>query len=143
MVGLGAHRLGIGHHLGHPFVAIVGLAWADGEVAEVGQEAAAGLAYELHYPGQPLAVRTEVSVVFDDAVDANRAADLGQLRQAIGGALLLLLKGSSLVSLRIDPDRMATQELGGLGPLAVVFDGLLALGSIRVSEGALAVAHDE
>jgi POT family proton-dependent oligopeptide transporter len=30
-------------------------------------------------------------VVLDDAVDANRAADLGQLRQAIGGALLLIL----------------------------------------------------
>ena len=47
------------------------------------------------------------------------------------------------MGLRVDPDRMATQELGGLGPLAVVFDSLLALGCIRVPEGTLAIAHDE
>ena len=82
-------------------------------------------------------------MVFHDAVEAHRAADLGQLAEAVGCAFLLFLKGSDIVGFSVDPDRVTTQELGGLGPLAVVLDGLLAFGGIRVAEGSFAIAHDE
>ena len=80
-------------------------------------------------------------MVLNDDVDLHLGAVLGQARKAIGCEVALLLPRAGAV--RIDPDRMASEELCSIHPLVVVLNRLLALGFIWVTKLAFAITHDE
>ena len=107
VVRLGADRLGEGHQLAHPLVAIVLFVVADAEVAEVGQRAAVRQVDLPHDFRQPGAVGREATVIFHDHVDVVLRGKLGQRPQSIGRAIDLVLVAAAAG--RIDADRMATR----------------------------------
>ena len=135
-MALGTDALGEGHQFGDALVAVVVV-----EVAEVGKRAAVGAAHLFDHAGQPLAVARQAAVVLDDHVEVHLAGKLGEPGQAVGGELLLLLERA--LAGGVDPDRVAAQSLGRLGPGVVIFDGLGAGLGFGVAEVAQAVAHDQ
>ena len=80
-------------------------------------------------------------MVFDEDVEAHLGAVIRQAQQAVDDAAELVVP----VPLRrgVDADGVAAEEFGGVGPLVVVLDRLLAFLLVGVAEPPLVVAHDQ
>ena len=80
-------------------------------------------------------------MIFHRDGDLLFGGELGQFAQTVGGQFLLFF--ITAFALRVDANEFTAQELGGLDPFVMIFDGLRALGLVGIAERAFAIHHDQ